>query len=83
MPDSNQMRMARIALEQSLAEVAEAVGVTRSVLAMLESGAGAEPEPALIARLKAHFEAGGVQFGPDGQVTLRPGLRLAGPRSVH
>ncbi|TAD87007.1 MAG: XRE family transcriptional regulator [Alphaproteobacteria bacterium] len=62
-----QSRMARAALNWSVRKLAESAGVGSMTVNRFEGGI-AEPKPATIARIRATFEAAGVEFRDDGSV---------------
>ena len=71
-----QLRAARALIGQERIEVARRLAMTRETIRKAESDASARP--ALIVRLRAYFEAAGVEFmGDDAGVRLRSGKEAA------
>jgi hypothetical protein len=70
-PDHHQFRKARVAVDLSIDEVGHATRCGRATISLLE--AGKWPEDADLRRkLVELYEGMGVQFGPEGQVTVLP-----------
>lgn len=61
--DSMQSRLARAAMNVSLKEVAQAVGVTPNTISRIENGS--DPKVSTLDALKSFYESVGVTFLPD------------------